>query len=60
MIDRNFYSLPKNLPNICLKDNLINSEYSLSNFPITRYWHYKRRQNILRFSFLYTLFISSF
>ena len=46
MIDRNFYSLPKNLPNTCLKENLINHEYPLSNFPITRYWHYERRQNI--------------
>ena len=46
MIDRNFYSSPKNLPNICLKENLINSEYPLSNFPISRYWHYERRQHI--------------
>ncbi len=46
MIDRNFYSLPKNLPNKCAKESLINHEYPLSNFPITRYWHYERRQNI--------------
>lgn len=46
MIDRNFYSLPENLPNTCLKENCIGNEYPLSNFPITRYWHYERRQNI--------------
>ena len=46
MIDRNFYSSPENLPNTCLKENRIDNEHSLSNFPITRYWHYERRQNI--------------
>ena len=46
MIDRNFYSLPENLPNTCLKENRIDNENPLSNFPITRYWHYERRQNI--------------
>lgn len=46
MIDRNFYSLPENLPNTCLKENLTNNKYQLSNFPITRYWHYERRQDV--------------
>ena len=46
MIDRNFYSLPENLPNTCLNENRADNQYPLSNFPITRYWHYERRQNI--------------
>ncbi len=46
MMNRDFYSLPENLPNTCLKENIINNNYPLSNFPITRYWHYERRQNI--------------